>query len=106
MPHRRYTGRLACLLSSSLIAMAEPSAQAAKPVVVEPMYKVRLERNLRIPMREGATDQELERLIRANVWAKWEGHKINHPDFERPDRSMSMIAAVAHTPSQDSRGNI
>jgi GTP 3',8-cyclase len=25
------------------------------------------------------------------VWAKWEGHKINHPDFQRPDRSMSMI---------------
>ena len=49
------------------------------------------ETDLRIPMREGATDQELERLIRANVWAKWEGHKINHPDFERPDRSMSMI---------------
>jgi len=25
------------------------------------------------------------------VWGKWEGHKINHPDFVRPDRSMSMI---------------
>jgi GTP 3',8-cyclase len=49
------------------------------------------ETDLRLPMRDGATDQELERLIRANVWAKWEGHKINHPDFERPERSMSMI---------------
>jgi cyclic pyranopterin phosphate synthase len=49
------------------------------------------ETDLRIPMRAGATDEELEQLIRANVWAKWEGHKINHPDFERPARSMSMI---------------
>jgi cyclic pyranopterin phosphate synthase len=49
------------------------------------------ETDLRTPMREGATDRELERLIRRNVWAKWEGHKINHPDFRRPARSMSMI---------------
>jgi len=49
------------------------------------------ETDLRGPMREGASDQELEALIRRNVWAKWEGHKINHPDFERPARSMSMI---------------
>ena len=49
------------------------------------------ETDLRTPMRAGASDEELERLIRTNVWAKWEGHKINHPDFQRPDRSMSMI---------------
>jgi cyclic pyranopterin phosphate synthase len=49
------------------------------------------ETDLRSPMREGASDDELERLIRATVWVKWEGHKINHPDFRRPDRSMSMI---------------
>jgi cyclic pyranopterin phosphate synthase len=49
------------------------------------------ETDLREPLRAGATDQELEALIRRTVWAKWEGHKINHPDFERPNRSMSMI---------------
>jgi GTP 3',8-cyclase len=49
------------------------------------------ETDLRTPMRAGATDQELEQLVRRNIWAKWEGHKINHPDFERPTRSMSMI---------------
>jgi cyclic pyranopterin phosphate synthase len=49
------------------------------------------ETDLRGPLRSGATDEELDRLIRANVWEKWEGHKINHPDFKRPDRSMSMI---------------
>src|SRR5262245_21152656 len=49
------------------------------------------ETDLRAPMRAGATDEELTTLIRANIWAKWEGHKINHPDFQRPSRSMSMI---------------
>ncbi len=49
------------------------------------------ETDLRTPLRGGATDAELERLIRDSVWTKWAGHKINHPDFERPARSMSMI---------------
>jgi cyclic pyranopterin phosphate synthase len=49
------------------------------------------ESDLRVPMRAGASDDELERVIRTAVWAKWEGHKINHPDFVRPERSMSMI---------------
>ncbi len=49
------------------------------------------ETDLRAPLRDGATDEELTALIRACVWAKWEGHRINHPDFERPTRSMSMI---------------
>jgi GTP 3',8-cyclase len=47
--------------------------------------------DLRGPLRAGAADDELEEIIRAHVWQKWEGHKINHPDFQRPDRSMSMI---------------
>jgi cyclic pyranopterin phosphate synthase len=47
--------------------------------------------DLRGPMREGATDLELADLIRAAVSVKWEGHRINHPDFVRPDKSMSMI---------------
>jgi cyclic pyranopterin phosphate synthase len=49
------------------------------------------ETDLRGPMRAGADDDELERLIRENVAGKWAGHKINHPDFVQPDRSMSMI---------------
>jgi GTP 3',8-cyclase len=47
--------------------------------------------DLRDPMRAGATDDELAALIREGVWRKWEGHRINHPDFVRPGRSMSMI---------------
>src|SRR5207249_5634211 len=35
------------------------------------------ETDLRGPLREGASDQELEALVRRNEWARWEGHKIN-----------------------------
>ncbi|HXF71615.1 MAG TPA: GTP 3',8-cyclase MoaA [Actinomycetota bacterium] len=49
------------------------------------------ETDLRGPMRAGADDRELEALIRRTVWRKWSGHRINHPDFVQPARSMSMI---------------
>jgi GTP 3',8-cyclase len=49
------------------------------------------ETDLREPLRTGASDVELETAIRAAVWTKWSGHRINHPDFVQPARSMSMI---------------
>jgi len=49
------------------------------------------ETDLRGPLRSGATDDDLERLIRDTMWRKWSGHRINHPDFAQPQRSMSMI---------------
>ena len=49
------------------------------------------ETDLREPMRSGASDEELAALIRQAVWAKWSGHRVNHPDFVQPARSMSMI---------------
>jgi len=49
------------------------------------------ELDLRGPLRQGASDAELEGIIRTAVWRKWSGHRINHPDFVQPDRSMSMI---------------
>jgi cyclic pyranopterin phosphate synthase len=49
------------------------------------------ETDLRGPMREGASDDELERLIRDAVTRKWSGHRVNHPDFVQPARSMSAI---------------
>jgi GTP 3',8-cyclase len=49
------------------------------------------ETDLRGPIRAGATEAELERLIREGLWSKWSGHRINHPDFVQPARSMSMI---------------
>jgi len=49
------------------------------------------ETDLRAPLRAGEPREHLEGLIRAAVWGKWSGHRINHPDFVRPGRSMSMI---------------
>jgi cyclic pyranopterin phosphate synthase len=49
------------------------------------------ETDLREPLRSGASDDELERLIRQGVWAKWSGHRVNHADFVQPARSMSAI---------------
>ena len=49
------------------------------------------ETDLRGPMRDGASDDELETMIRAAVWKKWSGHRVNHPDFVQPARSMSAI---------------
>ena len=49
------------------------------------------ETDLRALLRSGASDDDLEEAIRKAVWAKEPGHKINDPDFIRPDRSMSMI---------------
>jgi cyclic pyranopterin phosphate synthase len=49
------------------------------------------ETDLRGPMRAGADDAALEGLIRRSVWRKWSGHRINHPDFVQPERSMSAI---------------
>jgi cyclic pyranopterin phosphate synthase len=42
-------------------------------------------------MRAGASDGELEALVRDAMWSKWSGHRIDHPDFVQPARSMSMI---------------
>jgi len=49
------------------------------------------ETDLRSPLRTGADDAELERVIREAVWHKEPGHRINEPDFVRPARSMSQI---------------
>jgi cyclic pyranopterin phosphate synthase len=49
------------------------------------------ETDLRGPLRSGASDEDLEGIVREAVWNKWSGHRINHPDFARPIRTMSMI---------------
>jgi GTP 3',8-cyclase len=49
------------------------------------------ETDLREPLRGGAADAELVTLVRESVWGKWSGHRISHPDFVQPARSMSMI---------------
>jgi cyclic pyranopterin phosphate synthase len=49
------------------------------------------EHDLKTPLRAGASDAELDEIIRGAVTAKWAGHRINASDFAAPGRSMSQI---------------
>jgi cyclic pyranopterin phosphate synthase len=49
------------------------------------------ETDLRGPLREGATDAELEEIVRDAVWRKELKHHVNDPGFVQPARSMSRI---------------
>jgi cyclic pyranopterin phosphate synthase len=49
------------------------------------------ETDLRDPMRAGASDDDLEQIIRAAVWRKELKHRVNEPGFIQPDRPMSAI---------------
>jgi cyclic pyranopterin phosphate synthase len=49
------------------------------------------ETDLRGPMRAGADDAELRRIIRDAVWRKELKHRVNEPGFVQPDRTMSAI---------------
>jgi cyclic pyranopterin phosphate synthase len=49
------------------------------------------ETDLRGPMRAGATDDDLEQVIRDAVWRKELKHHVNEPGFIQPDRPMSAI---------------
>jgi cyclic pyranopterin phosphate synthase len=49
------------------------------------------ETDLRGPMREGASDDELERIIRGAVWRKELKHRVNEAGFRQPERTMSAI---------------
>ncbi len=49
------------------------------------------ETDLRGPLRAGATDAELERIVRDAVWRKELKHHVNDPGFVQPTRTMSQI---------------
>ncbi len=49
------------------------------------------ETDLRGPLRDGASDDDLAALAAACVASKWAGHRIGKKDFVKPARSMSMI---------------
>jgi cyclic pyranopterin phosphate synthase len=49
------------------------------------------ETDLRGPLRAGASDPELENIIRAAVWRKELKHHVGEPGFIQPARSMSAI---------------
>jgi GTP 3',8-cyclase len=49
------------------------------------------ETDLRGPVRAGATDADLEQIIRDAVWRKELKHHVGEPGFIQPARSMSAI---------------
>jgi cyclic pyranopterin phosphate synthase len=49
------------------------------------------ETDLLAPMRAGATDDDLEAIIRDAVWRKELKHRVNEPGFVQPRRTMSAI---------------
>jgi cyclic pyranopterin phosphate synthase len=49
------------------------------------------ETDLREPLRSGATDADIERVIRDAVWRKELKHNVGEPGFRQPPRSMSAI---------------
>jgi cyclic pyranopterin phosphate synthase len=49
------------------------------------------ETDLRAPMRDGASDAELEQIVRDAVWRKELKHRIGDPGFVQPLRTMSRI---------------
>jgi GTP 3',8-cyclase len=49
------------------------------------------ETDLRGPLRQGASEAELETIIRGAVWRKELKHHVGEPGFIQPDRTMSAI---------------
>jgi GTP 3',8-cyclase len=49
------------------------------------------ETDLRGPLRAGASDAEIERIVREAVWRKELKHHVNDPGFVQPPRTMSAI---------------
>lgn len=47
--------------------------------------------DLKAPLRDGKSVEEITEIIRNAVYKKWAGHKINDPDFEQPHRAMYAI---------------
>ena len=49
------------------------------------------ETDLREPLRSGADDDDLERIVREAVWRKELKHHVGEPGFRQPARTMSAI---------------
>src|SRR5690349_11366118 len=56
------------------------------------------ETDLRGPLRAGASDDELEQIVRDAVWRKELKHHVNDPGFIQPARTMSAIGGYRRIP--------
>src|SRR3954463_4035649 len=54
------------------------------------------ETDLREPLRSGASDGELEAIVRDAVWRKELKHHVGEPGFRQPPRTMSAIGGEVH----------
>ena len=54
------------------------------------LFSIR-ETDLRGPLREGASDEELGAIVREAAWRKELKHRVNEPGFVAPPRTMSAI---------------
>ena len=77
--------------------VTEPFCSDCKRIRITADWRLRTclfsmsETDLREPLRAGASDEELEDMVRAAVWRKELKHKVNDPAFVQPARSMSQI---------------
>ncbi len=78
-------------------SVSEPFCTHCNRVRITPEGKLRTclfshhETDLKSLLRGGATDDRISDVIREAIWGKEEGHLINHPEFVRPERTMSQI---------------
>jgi cyclic pyranopterin phosphate synthase len=49
------------------------------------------ETDLRAPLRDGSSDEQIEQIVRDAVWRKELKHRVNDPGFVQPVRTMSQI---------------
>lgn len=80
-----------------IASVSEPFCFACDRIRVTPDGKLRTclfstwETDLKGPMRAGASDGELEAIVRSAVAKKEAGHGINDPQFVKPQRAMNAI---------------
>jgi cyclic pyranopterin phosphate synthase len=80
-----------------IASVTEPFCAACDRIRVTPDGKLRTclfstwETDLKGPLRQGATDEDLRALLCSAVSRKEAGHGINRPDFVKPQRAMYAI---------------
>jgi GTP 3',8-cyclase len=96
-PARRYRFRDGRGKIGIIASVTEPFCQSCNRLRLTADGKLRSclfaieETDLKTPLRAGASDEELGRLIVDTVARKWAGHMINAAGFVKPERNMSQI---------------